>query len=438
MEPARTGLRASVRGTFFSSWIAARATLSTGGVQDTIAPRFALWDAFVSQRIRGGLSAFVSVDNLTDSQDPNTGVLLPTGAPAAIYRPGSHGARWRAVVLLRQVIGSTLARRLVRQSVSDGGSLERRRADRSTRMLTIRTVLPVLVFTLLVARTSFADPGILLLAHGGSAEWNGRVTELAAKVNATRPTEVAFGMATRATIQSAVDKLVARGVTEIVAVPLFVSSWSTVITSTEYLLGLRAEAPAALANYAKMNHAPAGTSGSAAAGHEGHTVASDGTTPVKSRVPVRMTPALNDHPIVADILASRARAISRDATKEALIIVAHGPNEEDDNRRWLIDMGSLAARLKQSETFASLEYLTLRDDAPKPVRDAATAQLRGIVERELSAGRRVLIVPLLISFGGIERGLRERLEGLPYTMAEAALMPDDRLATWVLTMASSR
>jgi sirohydrochlorin ferrochelatase len=242
-------------------------------------------------------------------------------------------------------------------------------------------------------------------------------------------------MATRANIQSAIDKLVARGVTEIVAVPLFVSSWSTVITSTEYLIGLRAEAPAALANYAKMNHAPAGTSGGAAS-HEGHAVATDGATPVKSSVPVRMTRALNDHPIVADILASRARAISRDAAKEALIMVAHGPNEEDDNRRWLEDMGSLAGRIKQTETFASVEYLTLRDDAPKAVRDAATAQLRGIVERELTDGRRVLIVPLLISFGGIERGLRERLDGLPYTMAEAALMPDDRLATWVLTVAA--
>lgn len=98
-QPARTGLRASLRGTLFSSWIAARATLPAGGVQDTVAPRFALWDAFVSQRIRGGLSAFVTVDNLTDNQDPNTGVLLPTGAPAAIYRPDAGrtarvGVQW--------------------------------------------------------------------------------------------------------------------------------------------------------------------------------------------------------------------------------------------------------------------------------------------------------------------------------------------------------
>lgn len=299
-------------------------------------------------------------------------------------------------------------------------------------MSTIR-ILPALLLVVFVARTAAADPGILLLAHGGSAEWNARVTELAAKVNQTRPTEVAFGMATRATIQTGIDKLVARGATEIVAVPLFVSSWSTVITSTEYLLGLRAEAPAALAVYAKMNHAPAAAG--AATGHEGHTMATDGTTPVKSPVPIRMAPALNDHPVVADVLASRARAISRSAAQEALVIVAHGPNEEEDNRRWIADMRSLAARVGQSEKFPSIEYLTLRDDAPKPVRDAATEQLRGIVQRELAAGRRVLIVPLLISFGGIERGLRERLEGLSYTMADAALMPDDRLATWVLAMA---
>jgi len=85
-QPAATGFRASLRGTFFSSWIAARATTVTG-VQDAIAPRFALWDAFVSQRIGRGLSAFLTVDNLANSKDPNTGVLLPTGAPAPIYRP---------------------------------------------------------------------------------------------------------------------------------------------------------------------------------------------------------------------------------------------------------------------------------------------------------------------------------------------------------------
>lgn len=285
------------------------------------------------------------------------------------------------------------------------------------------------------------DPGILLLAHGGSAEWNARVTELAAQVDQRKPTEVAFGMATRANIQAAIDRLVSRGVTEVVAVPLFVSSWSSVVTSTEYLLGLRAEAPAALAAYAKMNHAPpaaAATSGSASAGHDTFDTAADGTTPVTSRVPIRITPALNDHPIVAEILAARARSISRNPAEEALVIVAHGPNEDEDNRRWLADMASLAGHIRSAERFASIDGLTLRDDAPKPVRDQATAELRDLVLKRSHEGRRVLIVPLLVSFGGIDRGLRGRLEGLTYTMAGAALLPDARLVTWVLTMAATR
>lgn len=305
----------------------------------------------------------------------------------------------------------------------------------------IRTILPLLVFAVLVARTSHADSGILLLAHGGSADWNRRVTELAARANDIKPTEVAFGMATRANIQSAIDRLVARGVTEIVAVPLFVSSWSSIITSTEYLLGLRAEAPAALAVYAKMNHTPtaaAATSGTPSAGHDGHTTAADGTTPVKSPVPIRMTPALNDHPIVADILASRARSISQNPTQEALIIVAHGPTDDDDNRRWLLDMSSLATRIRAAERFASIDVLTLRDDAPKPVRDRATADLRALVLTRSQERRRVLIVPLLVSFGGVDRGLRERLKGMTYAMPDVGLVPDDRLVTWILSRVEGR
>ncbi len=59
-------------------------------------------------------------------------------------------------------------------------------------------------------------------------------------------------MATRSTMQSAIDRLVARKVTEIVAVPLFVSSHSSVIESTAYLLGLRMQMPEDLKDFASM------------------------------------------------------------------------------------------------------------------------------------------------------------------------------------------
>lgn len=297
-------------------------------------------------------------------------------------------------------------------------------------MLKSRIVIAVTLLGIGLPAASFAETrGILLLAHGGTAEWNAQVTKLAAAVDRAAPTEVAFGMATRANLQSAVERLEARGATEIVAVPLFVSSWSSVITSTEYLLGQRAEAPPELAVFAKMKHAGHGD------GDHGAHSAADPKSPVQSKVPIRMTPALNDHPVVADILASRARSISQNAANEALVIVAHGPVADAENQQWLDDMKSIAGRLGAAAAFASIDYMTLRDDAPKPVRDQATADLRALVTKRLGEGRRVLIVPLLVSFGGIERGLRERLDGLAYTMPATGLVPDDRLVAWVLAMA---
>jgi hypothetical protein len=48
------------------------------------------------------------------------------------------------------------------------------------------------------------------------------------------------------------------------------------------------------------------------------------------------------------------------------------------------------------------------------------------------AGYHVLVVPLLLSYGGIENGLRQRLDGIEHTLAPQALLPDPRIAQWVL------
>jgi sirohydrochlorin ferrochelatase len=295
----------------------------------------------------------------------------------------------------------------------------------------------ILLLSLLLAPSlAWAQPattGVLLLAHGGQPQWNERVLEVARRVDDSRPTEVAFGMATRASIQAAIDKLTARGVKEIIAVPLFVSSHSSVITSTEYLLGLRKDAPKDLAIFAKMSHgshgAPAAADHSA---HAGHPPAVDPASPVVTTLPIRMTAALNRHPLVGAIAADRARSISAAPEKEAVILVAHGPVPDEDNRRWLEDMAVLAEQVKASSPYASVDYLTVRDDAGPAMREAATRELRDKVSAQAAQGRKVLIVPHLMSFGGIEQGVRKRLEGLDYTMTTQAIMPDGRIVQWVL------
>ncbi|MEX2273033.1 MAG: CbiX/SirB N-terminal domain-containing protein [Vicinamibacterales bacterium] len=278
-------------------------------------------------------------------------------------------------------------------------------------------------------------PGILLLAHGGAESWNANVLEIVRALDREQPAEVAFGMATRASIQGAAARLEAKGASEIVAVPLFVSSHSSILRSTEYLLGLRAEAPPELARYAKMAHGASSVSGGGHAGHTAGTAAAaaeDGTRPIDTKLPVRMTRALDDHAILGAIVADRARAISRAPATESVILAVHGPVPDADNVLWLRDLRVIAGHVRG---YASVDGVSLRDDAPAPVRNAATAALRALVTKRRAEGRDVLIVPVLLSYGGIEKGLKTRLEGLEYRIPAQGIAPDARLVEWVKTMA---
>ena len=272
-----------------------------------------------------------------------------------------------------------------------------------------------------------SEVGVLLLAHGGKANWNEEVNKVADNVRKQYPVEVAFGMATKRAIQSAVDRLNAQKVKRIIAVPLFISSNSSVIASTEYLLGLRKDAHPDLAKFAKMDHGHGG-------GHDGHSPSSaeDPLTPVRSKAQIIAVPALNSHPLVADILRERAKTISKTPADEVVVIVAHGPVSDETNRLWLADMKILAERVAAESKFKRIEYLTVRDDAPEPIRSQATEEFRSIVKKATDEKARVLIVPLLLSFGGIEEGVKKRLDGLQYTMTSQALLPDERLTQWVL------
>ena len=275
-----------------------------------------------------------------------------------------------------------------------------------------------------------AGTGILLLAHGGRDDWNREVLAVADRVAESRPVEVAFGMADKRTMQDAVDRLKQRDVAEIVAVPLFVSSHSSVLRATEYLLGSRDDAPPELQAFARMGARRAADQGDDRPGF-------DRTTPVDTTVPISVTGALDDHALVAEILVSRAAEVSRDPANEVVVLVAHGPSSEEDNALWLDNMRRLAERMGPDTGFSRIDYLTVRDDAADPVRSQAAAELRAVVEGAVEEGRSVLIVPLLLSYGGIETGIRRRLGDLPYRMTSQALLPDERLSEWVLMQAAA-
>ncbi len=83
-DNARLGLNTNLRATVFSSWFNTATNRSPG---------FQLWDVYAAKKLVKGFEVYGSVDNLFDSQDPNTGT---TGT---IYRPEAGrtfrlGVRW--------------------------------------------------------------------------------------------------------------------------------------------------------------------------------------------------------------------------------------------------------------------------------------------------------------------------------------------------------
>ena len=254
--------------------------------------------------------------------------------------------------------------------------------------------------------TAVPRRGVLVLAHGGSFFWNRTVRRTVRQAQLDAPTAVAFGMGFHrreaAALQQAVDQLERQGVQEIVVVPLLVSSASEVFRQLQYLLGQRPE-PA-------VHHEP--------------------VTPVTTHAAIRMPAALDDDPVVAEIVADRARALSRRPDRETLVLVAHGPNTEEDNATWLACLARIGDAVRAQAGFRRVAAVTLRDDAEPAVKEQATAQLRAVVQQAAGEGD-VLVVPLLIARGGIESGIPKRLAGLPYRYDGRTLLPDARIAPWL-------
>ncbi|MDE2142279.1 MAG: hypothetical protein KGJ84_07715 [Elusimicrobia bacterium] len=270
--------------------------------------------------------------------------------------------------------------------------------------------------------------GILLLAHGGGAEWDAQISSLTAAVNAKIPTEAGLGMADPAALQGALDRLAARGVSRVIAVPFFVESHSEVLDQTRYVLGLSKKPSEVLRLAAKRM---AAAMPKMAMHHHMFSLER-----VKTKLPITLTAALDGDALVSKILLERARALSRDPKTETVILVAHGPVDDAAMGPWNAALAKHADDLRRDGGFRTVSFGVLRDDAAPPVRAASVAALRARVASGAKDGR-AIVVPVLIARGGIEGKLPHDLDGLTYAWDGETLLPHDGFDEWVLSKAAA-
>jgi sirohydrochlorin ferrochelatase len=252
--------------------------------------------------------------------------------------------------------------------------------------------------------------GVLVIAHGSDEDrWVQQIRESVENVSLPYPTKLGFlEFVPNETIGDAVEELDESGVDRIIAVPLFISSYSSHIQEIEYILGLRETPP----------------------GDEKLEM-------VETAANITLARAMDDHLLVAYILADRIAEQSQDPANETAVIVAHGSADEGDLRsqtrcqNWLAEETKMILRTWVDPAIKIKDIKNGFIHVNETVHKNLTA--RAVVENASIDGG-VIVIPLMIANGEItDKQIPQLLQGLKYRYNGESLASHSDLSRWIET-----
>ncbi len=262
--------------------------------------------------------------------------------------------------------------------------------------------------------------GVLVMAHGGSEQWNQGVQESVAPLQDDYAIEIAFGMADAAAIQDAVTRLERRGVNRIGVVRLFISgeSW---YERTAQILGLVEGAPERETSHVLAD-----------AGHGDHGAPGMGHSMAFWRIDSESVFAMSEQGLaqasqMAEVLVSRAAALSEDPSREDVLILAHGPEDDAEDQRWIAQIEARTALMQEQMPFRSILVATLREDW-EAKRVGAEELVRDYVSKAGLEGGTALVIPYRVHGFGPYATV---LEGLDYRADAQGLVPHPGVTAWI-------
>ncbi len=251
------------------------------------------------------------------------------------------------------------------------------------------------------------DVGVLILSHGVGENSDRMMKTALEPVSRRWPTAIGFGMAMMQSshLQSAVDDLVAHGAKTIVLVPSgVITKYNSLTRQWKYIFDLGDEQ----ATYLDVPK-------------------------VRSSAKFVMTRHLADDPLVTEMLYDHIREVSRNPANEVVIIVGHGPEDVEDNKKDLAIVQVHAQRLQAKNEFADVKLINLQDDAIPPIRASNVRKLRRWVKQADGQGRDVIVVALAAASHGVQTHIRQDLHGLDYRFADKGLSENPKYIDWVVS-----
>lgn len=277
----------------------------------------------------------------------------------------------------------------------------------------------ITLISILFVNPTLASKGTLILAHGSMkgcgytnpTQWEQGVHKIVDRVrpNVSHEIQVAFGMWNTMCFQKGVqllqERMAQKGqtLTELDVLPLFLSSHSLVIEMQKYIFHKRQTRPLNIPMASQL----------------------------KFTGSINYQNALDYNPHLAMImnnrlqnLISQANQLGYQVPQMETVFVMHGPVEESDNNKWLKMAELYKKDIEYMTPTHSFHIISLRDDADPQTRDEQTRKLREIVSNATANGRAALILPYLLSKGGIQQGILDRLKGLDFVWSDEAILPD--------------
>ncbi|MXW63595.1 MAG: hypothetical protein F4Y00_04090 [Bacteroidetes bacterium SB0662_bin_6] len=254
--------------------------------------------------------------------------------------------------------------------------------------------------------------GVLIMAHGGGADWNKQVDASIAGLRDRLPVSLAFGMANPETLQASLDSLRNHGASTVAVVRLFISG-DSFLHQTEFLFGLRSDPP----EQAIMGH---------------HLMDGSHLKPLKtdSRILLDRQGMMGSSE-ASRILLARANENTSSPEDTGVMLIAHGMGSEDDNNRVLGAMQDAAEALR-SAGYGEVHVAALREDWAEP-RAEAERHIRATVAEMAERRDHVVVIPYRISGFG---PYGDVLDGLEYVPADG-LLPHHLVTEWIASRATA-
>ncbi len=272
--------------------------------------------------------------------------------------------------------------------------------------------------------------GVLLLAYDAGSGWKKDLGALRGQLK-NMAVESVGGAADPVAFQKAVDRLERQRPGKIVAVALEPLSESPALSQTRFLLGVREDGAEDRPD-ADAERLDGGRKSALVL----ETQRPRWLKRVKSSSPMVLAASMDQSPLLAAILADRAKKLSRDPSRDTVLLVGQGPRSDKALASWQAAADAVAEQVRVKGGFSRAAAVYVRDGVRAGQRDKDRAVMKAKLSQLASHGA-IVAVPLAPDGRRLERTLRQNAGGVAYRWDGQGVLGDARLIEWIKTASAA-